>query len=151
MRVKNTGEKANIVNMTILKAIIVTQSGICGRTHVVLNPKNPPTVPPQSKMVSKLFARMKTPFTKRVIDHPLPIKFKTPQIPSYSGIGDPIEHLENYQIHIALHATPDEIACRAFPTTLSSNAWEWFQSLMPNSIGTFEDLTCTFLTHFLGS
>ena len=115
MRVKNTREKANIVNMTILKAIIVAQSRICRRTNAVLNPRNPPTVPPQSEMVSKLFVRMKTPFTKRVIDHPLPNKFKTPQILSYSGIRDPIEHLENYQMHITLHATPNEISCRAFP------------------------------------
>jgi hypothetical protein len=77
-------------------------------------------------MVNKLFARMETPFTKQVIDHPLPNKFKAPQIPSYNRIRDPTEHLENYQMHLALHAMLDEIACRAFPTTLSGNAREWF-------------------------
>ena len=54
-------------------------------------------------------------------------------------------------LHSSLHAMHDEIACRAFPTTLSGNAKEWFHSLFPNSIGTFKDLAWIFLTHFLGS
>ena len=51
------------------------------------------------------------PFTKQVVEYPLPNKFKSPQIPSYSGVDDPMEHLENYQMHLALHTTPDEITC----------------------------------------
>jgi hypothetical protein len=86
-----------------------------------------------------------------VTNHPLPNKFKVPQIPNYSGVRDPTKHYENYRMHLALHAMLDEIACRAFPTTLSGNAKEWFQGLMPNSISTFEDLTRIFLTQFLGS
>ncbi|XP_059434176.1 uncharacterized protein LOC132167275 [Corylus avellana] len=105
----------------------------------------------KAAVVSKLFAGTETPFTKQVIDHPLPHKFKTPQIPSYSGVGDPIEHLKNYRIHLTLHAIPDEIASRAFLTTLSGNTREWFRSLAPNSVATFEDLARIFLTHFLGS
>ena len=90
------------------------QENACGGE----NPKNPLTALPQSDVdktlaelktkmaaiekkeehkaavVSKLFARLETPFTKQVTL--LTNKFKTPQIPSYSGIGDPIEHLENY-------------------------------------------------------
>ena len=69
-------------------------------------------------MVNKLFAGIEMPFTKQVTDHQLPNKFKVSQILSNSGIGDPIEHLENHQIHLALHAMLDEIACRAFPMTL---------------------------------
>jgi hypothetical protein len=66
-------------------------------------------------------------------------------------IRDPTKHYENYRMHLALHAMPDEKACTAFPTTLSGNAREWFRGLMPNSISTFEDLTQIFLTQFLGS
>jgi hypothetical protein len=94
---------------------------------------------------------MEMPFTKRVVEYPLLNKFKSPQIPSYSGISDPTEHLENYQMHLALHATLDEVACRAFPTTLSGNAREWFQSLIPRSMDAIKDLALAFLTHFLGS
>jgi hypothetical protein len=105
----------------------------------------------KAAVVSKLFAGTKTSFTKRVVEYPLPNKFKSPQISSYNGVGDLMEHLENYRMHLALHATPDEVACRAFPTTLLGNAREWFRSLTPGSIDTFEDLARAFLTHFLGS
>ena len=54
-------------------------------------------------------------------------------------------------MHLVLHATPDEIACRAFPMTLSRNARKWFQGLMPNFISTFKDLERISLTQFLGS
>jgi hypothetical protein len=53
-------------------------------------------------VVSKLFAGTKTPFTKQVVEYPLPNKFKSPQIPSYSGVDNPTEHLKNYWMHLAL-------------------------------------------------
>ncbi|XP_059458335.1 uncharacterized protein LOC132187931 [Corylus avellana] len=105
----------------------------------------------KAAVVSKFFTRTEMPFTKQVIDHSLPHKFKAPQILNYSRVKDPTEHLKNYRMHLALYATPNEIACRAFPTTLLGNAREWFRSLLPNPIGTFEDLARIFLTHFLGS
>jgi hypothetical protein len=71
----------------------------------------------KAAVVNKLFAGTEIPFTKQVIDHSLPNKFKAPQILSYSKVGDPIKNLENYRIHLALYATLDEIACRAFHTT----------------------------------
>jgi hypothetical protein len=52
----------------------------------------------------------------------LPKKFKVPQIMSYTGDEDPLDHLENFQAHLDLHGTSDEVACRAFPLTLSRNA-----------------------------
>jgi hypothetical protein len=45
----------------------------------------------------------------------LPHKFKVPDIAVYIGLKDPIEHLDNFQAHMDLHGTPDEVACRAFP------------------------------------
>jgi ribosome maturation protein Sdo1 len=72
----------------------------------------------KAAVVSKLFAGMKTPFTKQVVEYPIPNKFKSPQISSYSRVGNPTEHLENYLMHLALHTMPNEIVCRAFPTTL---------------------------------
>jgi hypothetical protein len=59
--------------------------------------------------------------------------------------------LKSYKAHIDLHATTDEIACRAFPLTLEGSAQEWFGGLPANSIDSFEDLAKTFLTQFLAS
>jgi hypothetical protein len=88
-------------------------------------------------------------FTTRVMRHPIPGRFKVPPIKPYDGTGDPIGHLKSYKAHINLHATTDEIACRAFPLTLEGSAQEWFGGLPPGSIDNFEGLTKTFLTQFL--
>jgi hypothetical protein len=80
----------------------------------------------KATIVSKLFIGTEMPFTKQVTIQQLPNKFKVPQILSYSRIGDLTKHLENYRMHLAFHATLDEVASRAFRMTLSRNAREWF-------------------------
>ena len=45
---------------------------------------------------------------------------------------------------------PDEIMCRAFPTTLKGPARIWFSRLTPNSISTFKELSAQFALHFIG-
>ncbi|XP_075663095.1 uncharacterized protein LOC142632605 [Castanea sativa] len=49
-----------------------------------------------------------------------------------------------------LQGVPDEIMYRAFPTTLKGPARIWFSRLMPNSIGTFKELSTQFASHFIG-
>ena len=44
----------------------------------------------------------------------------------------------------------DEIMCKAFPTTLKGPARIWFNRLMPNSIGTFKELSSQFASRFIG-
>ena len=48
-----------------------------------------------------------------------------------------------------LQVVADEIMCRAFPTTLKGPARIWFSRLMPNSIGTFKELSAQFASHFI--
>jgi hypothetical protein len=50
---------------------------------------------------------------------------------------------------VALHATPDEVACRAFPLTLAGGAREWFRTLPPCSIANFESLAKKFASQFM--
>jgi hypothetical protein len=61
----------------------------------------------------------------------------------------PVEHLDNFRAHMDLHRTPEMVACRAFPLTLSGNARDWFRKLPPNSILHFDDLGRMFLTQFM--
>jgi hypothetical protein len=64
-----------------------------------------------------LFQNTSSLFIKGITTYHLPDKFKVPDIPVYSGLGDPIEHLENLRAHLNLHGTPDEVAClQSFPT-----------------------------------
>ena len=72
-----------------------------------------------------------------------------PQIESYNGAKDPLDHLESFKTLMHLQEVADEIMCRAFPTTLKGPARIWFSRLMPNSISTFKDLNAQFSSHFI--
>ena len=48
-----------------------------------------------------------------------------------------------------LQGVPDEIMCRAFPTTLKGSARIWFSRLTANSIHTFKELSAQFTLHFI--
>jgi hypothetical protein len=76
----------------------------------------------KATVVDKLLMGTSTLFTRWVADNRLHEKFKVLQIQSYARIGDPVEHLENFRVHLDLHGAPDEVACRAFPLTLTGNA-----------------------------
>ena len=89
-------------------------------------------------------------FTLSVNSFPLPQKFRMPQIESYNGVKDPFDHLETFKILMHLQGVPDEIMCRAFPTTLKGPARIWFSRLTPNSINTFKELSAQFTSHFIG-
>jgi hypothetical protein len=99
--------------------------------------------------VENLLQKTTSPFTEEVANICLPDKFKVPEIPFYTGLEDPVEHLDNFRAHMDLHRTPEMVACRAFPLTLSGNARDWFRSLPPNSIHHFKDLGRMFLTQFM--
>ena len=64
-----------------------------------------------------------------------------PQIESYDGVKDPIDHLESFKTLMQLQGVVDEIMCRVFPTTLKGLARIWFSILTPNSINTFKELS----------
>ena len=80
-----------------------------------------------------------SPFTTSVNSFPLPQKFHMPQIESYDGVKDPLDHLETFKTLMHLQGVPDEIMCKAFPTTLKGLARIWFSRLMSNSINTFKE------------
>ena len=61
---------------------------------------------------------MDSPFTTDVLNCPLPPKFRLPQLESYDGSKDPLDHIESFKTMILLQMTPDEVMCKAFPTTL---------------------------------
>ncbi len=63
-----------------------------------------------------------SPFTGDMVSYPLPSKFRTPQLESFDGSKDPLDHLESFKTMMCLQGVPDEIMCRAFPTTLKGPA-----------------------------
>ena len=103
-----------------------------------------------SSDLDDLVNRTDSPFTASVNSFPLPHKFCMPQIDSYNGVKDPLDHLETFKTSMHLQGVADEIMCRAFPTTLKGAARIWFNQLMPNSISTFKELSAQFTVHIIG-
>ena len=75
-----------------------------------------------SSNLDDLVNRTDSPFTIPVNSYPLPQKFRMPQVDSYDGVKDPLDHLETFKTLMHLQGVPDEIMCRAFPTTLRGAA-----------------------------
>ena len=103
-----------------------------------------------SSDLDDLVHRTDSPFTMSVNSFPLPQKFRMPQIESYNGVKDPLNHLETFKTLMHLQEVADEIMCRAFPTMLKCSARIWFSRLTPNYISTFKELNAQFTSHFIG-
>ncbi|XP_059627212.1 uncharacterized protein LOC132270005 [Cornus florida] len=99
--------------------------------------------------IDGLVQKTNLPFSPSVMKCPLPSKFRMPTIESFDGTKDPLDQLETFQALMHLHAMPDEIMCKAFPTTLKGSARVWFNKLKPGTIETFEELSKGFMGHFI--
>ena len=61
-----------------------------------------------------LVNKIDSPLTSSINSFPLPQKFHMPQIESYDGVKDPLDHLETFKTLVHLQGVPDKIMCRAF-------------------------------------
>ena len=68
-----------------------------------------------------LVQQTESPFTAGVLHFPLPTKFRMPQIKTFDGTKDPIDHLNTYKNQMELHEYQDPIRCRAFAITLKGS------------------------------
>ena len=100
--------------------------------------------------VDRMVRATNSPFTTVVLECPVPSKFRLPQLKPFDGLKDPQDHLNTFRTTLGLQQPPDEILCRSFPTTLKAAAREWFIKLPNLSIDNFEQLSNTFLRHFIG-
>ena len=55
--------------------------------------------------------RTDSPFTMKVLECPLPPKFYLPQLESYDGFEDPLDHITTFKMTLSLQKTPNEILC----------------------------------------
>ncbi|XP_042962533.1 uncharacterized protein LOC122296802 [Carya illinoinensis] len=89
------------------------------------------------------------PYSEKIIAMPLLPKFKVSQIDMYDGSKDPVDHLENFKVHITLHCFLGKIACRAFPLSLKVTTRGWFGTLKQRSINSFKQLAKQLLMQFM--
>ncbi|XP_030969633.1 uncharacterized protein LOC115989899 [Quercus lobata] len=100
--------------------------------------------------IEDLVHRTDSPFTASINGHPLPSKFKLPSLDSYDGTRDPFDHIATFKTTMHLQGVPDEIMCRAFPTTLKGPARVWFSKIPPSSVSSFEESSKLFVNNFIG-
>ena len=72
-----------------------------------------------------------------------------PSLDSYDGTRDPFNHIATFKTTMHLQGVPDEIMCRAFPTTLKGPARVWFSKIPSNSVSSFEELSKLFVNNFI--
>ena len=70
-----------------------------------------------------LVQQNESPFTAEVIHFPLPKKFRMPQMETFDGVKDPVDHLNTYKNQMELHGYQDPVWCRAFATKLKGQPW----------------------------
>ena len=76
----------------------------------------------RANLIEDLVHRVDSPFMASINGHPLPSKFKLPSLDSYDGTRDSFDHIATFKTTMHLQGVPNEIMCRAFPTTLKSPA-----------------------------
>ena len=85
-----------------------------------------------SSDLEDLVHRTDSPFTTSISLFPLPLKFRMPQVESYDGSKDPLNHLESFKTLMHLQGVADKIMCKAFPTMLKGLARIWLSRLTPS-------------------
>jgi len=88
-------------------------------------------------------------FTDFIANTSLSAQWEPFTLDRYTGETDPDEHLKVYITH--LYTSQDAVFCKAFPTTLKGPTLEWFTTLSPYSIDSFDILSHMFSTHFARS
>ena len=78
--------------------------------------------------VDRLVRATDSPFTAAVLECPVPLKFRLPQLEPFDGLKDPQDHLNTFKTTLGLQQPPEEILCCSFPTTLKGATREWFIS-----------------------
>jgi len=100
--------------------------------------------------VDDLVHRTDSLFMASITSHPLSSKFKMPSLDSYDGTCDPCDHIATFKTKMHLQGVPDEIMCRAFPTTIKGPTRVWFNKVPSNTVGSFEELSKLFVNNFIG-
>ena len=97
-----------------------------------------------------LVKQTESPFTAEVLHFPLLEKFKMPQIETFDGAKDPVDHLNTYKNQMELHGYQNPVRCRAFAITLKGPTLAWLNRLPPSLVSSFRELSIAFVSHFIG-
>ena len=91
----------------------------------------------------------KSPFTREIEKAKLPKRFYQPTFAMYNGRTDPVEHVSQFKLKMAVYSQDEALMCRVFPSSLGPMPMRWFDGLKTNSINSFKKLTQSFCSRFI--
>ncbi|KAK2437304.1 hypothetical protein QL285_022212 [Trifolium repens] len=90
--------------------------------------------------------------SRDIMRAPIPAALeRLPNLPSYDGLTDPDDHVNNFNTILNFRNTSGAIKCRFFPTTLRKGALTWYTSLPPQSVFSWQDFMDQFKHNFTAS
>ncbi|XP_070668962.1 uncharacterized protein [Malus domestica] len=90
----------------------------------------------------------RSPFTDEIEQAEPPCKFSMSHFTTFKGDGDPEWHLKHYRRAMVLYRNNDALMCKILATTLQAEAQDWFHTLPPRSIRSFDDLSLVFTNEY---
>ncbi|XP_068312493.1 uncharacterized protein [Pyrus communis] len=90
----------------------------------------------------------RSPFTDKIEQEEPPRKFSMPHFTSFKGDEDPKRHLKHYRSTMVLYRNNDTLICKIFATTLQGELQDWFYTLPPLFIRSFDELFLVFTKEY---
>ncbi|XP_068344052.1 uncharacterized protein [Pyrus communis] len=75
-------------------------------------------------------------------------EFKMPHFTSFKGDEEPERHLKHYRSTMILYQNNNDLMCKIFATTLQGEAQDWFCTLPPKSVRSFNELSSVFTKEY---
>ncbi|KAK2433879.1 hypothetical protein QL285_019087 [Trifolium repens] len=91
------------------------------------------------------------PLAQQLWDAQVPPNFKIPQLPSFDGKTDPLEHLMAVGTQTAILGAEEHLKCKLLSSTFKDAALRWYMNLPKNSITGYQDFHRKLIHQFSGS
>ncbi|WJX38753.1 hypothetical protein P8452_26381 [Trifolium repens] len=91
------------------------------------------------------------PLAQQLWDTQVPPNFKIPQLPSFDGKSDPLEHLMAVGTQTTILGAEEHLKCKLLPSTFKDAALRWYMNLPKNSITGYQDFHRKLIHQFSGS
>ncbi|WJX88497.1 hypothetical protein P8452_70580 [Trifolium repens] len=79
------------------------------------------------------------PLAQQLWDAQVPPNFKIPQLPSFDGKSDPLEHLMAVGTQTAILGAEEHLKCKLLSSTFKDAVVRWYMNLPKNSITGYQD------------
>jgi hypothetical protein len=91
------------------------------------------------------------PLIQALWDAQVPANFKIPQLPSFDGKTDPLEHLMAVGTQTSIIRAEEHLKCKLLSSTFTDAALRWYMNLPNNSVTGYADFHRKFVHQFASS